>query len=495
MSDNLLFRQDSGAFVDVSSTSGIADGTRTSFQAAWIHLDDDDWIDLFVINDAGVELTCDMTNQAYLNNGDWTFSESSAALGLDVSLSSMSITVGDPDGDGEEEVFVTNQEADEFYAYPLETAGFFDRNADGLWVERAAELGLDEARWSWSAVWVDQDFDGVEELVVATNPFNLPGDGGEVEFYDNGLYRQIPVSGQEGIAFEEDTTSWPGRDRPLHCIVRGDVDGDGDPDGIGLGTGPFATVWINAVETAHPNRHGLTVAVCGTHSNSEAIGTRMILHASGHAQQRTLRAGEDLLAQHSTTQFFGLGTSTEADSLEVIWPNGVRFVLYGVAADSAYQIVQDAEEVHVEFGPVEGDSVLLHVVTPPKWTGIEWNGVESSESSQWAMVGEPTSGRVLWFHGLFEVEFDVDWTLLEEVMSGCTVSVADNYDPEATLDDGSCTYQGFCGPGTLWSMADQQCVLADPTCPPDVNGDGLIGVADILQVLSSYGESCSAGAD
>ena len=116
MSDNLLFRQDSGAFVDVSSTSGIADGTRTSFQAAWIHLDDDDWIDLFVINDAGVELTCDMTNQAYLNNGDWTFSESSAALGLDVSLSSMSITVGDPDGDGEEEVFVTNQEADEFYA-------------------------------------------------------------------------------------------------------------------------------------------------------------------------------------------------------------------------------------------------------------------------------------------------------------------------------------------------------------------------------------------
>ena len=47
----------------------------------------------------------------------------------------------------------------------------------------------------------------------------------------------------------------------------------------------------------------------------------------------------------------------------------------------------------------------------------------------------------------------------------------------------------------MWSVADEQCVLADPTCPPDVNGDGLIGVADILEVLSYYGESCSAVTD
>ena len=491
----MLFRQDSGAFVDVSQSSGIADGIRSSFQAAWIHLDDDELIDLFVINDAGVEFDCDMTNQAYLNNGDWTFSESSAALGLDASLSSMSITIGDPDGDGQEEMFVTNQEVDEFYPYPLETAGFFDRDGDGVWIEQASAVGLDEARWSWSAVWVDQDLDGVEELIVATNPFNLLGDGGEVEFYDNGLYRQTPLTGSEDIAFEEDTTSWPGRDRPMHCIVRGDLDGDGDPDGVGLGTGPFATVWVNDVETVHPNRQGLTVAVCGTHSNSEAIGTRMVLHSAGQTQQRTLRAGEDLFAQHSTTQFFGLGESAEADSLEVFWPDGMRWVLHDVAADSAYHIVQAADEVHVEFGPVSGDSVLLQLVTPPKWTGVEWNGMASSESSRWSLVGEPMSGRMLWFQGVFEVEFDVDWTLLEDVISGCTVPVADNYDSEATVDDGSCTYQGFCGPGTVWSVADQQCVLSDPTCPPDVNGDGLIGVADILEVLSYYGESCSAVTD
>ena len=221
----------------------------------------------------------------------------------------------------------------------------------------------------------------------------------------------------------------------------------------------------------------------------------MVLHSAGQTQQRTLRAGEDLFAQHSTTQFFGLGESAEADSLEVFWPDGMRWVLHDVAADSAYHIVQAADEVHVEFGPVSGDSVLLQLVTPPKWTGVEWNGMASSESSRWSLVGEPMSGRMLWFQGVFEVEFDVDWTLLEDVISGCTVPVADNYDSEATVDDGSCTYQGFCGPGTVWSVADQQCVLSDPTCPPDVNGDGLIGVADILEVLSYYGESCSAVTD
>jgi len=495
LTDNVLFRQDSGAFVDVSTSSGIADGLRSSFQAAWIHLNDDDLIDLFVINDAGVEFDCDMTNQAYLNQGDWTFTESSTALGLDVSLSSMSITMGDPDGDGQEEVFVTNQEADEFYPYPLETAGFFDRNGAGLWTERAADVGLDEARWSWSAVWVDLDLDGVEELVVATNPFNLPGDGGEVEFYDNGLYRQIPLDGTDTLLFEEDTSAWPGRDRPMHCIVRGDLDGDGDPDGVGLGTGPFATVWTNDVETVHPERHALTVRMCGTHSNSEAIGTRLVLHVDGAHQQRTLRAGEDLFAQHSTTQFFGLGESPMADSLEVFWPGGVRSVFHGLAADSAYHIVEAAEEVEVEFGPTVGDSILLHLMAPPKWTGIEWNGEASSQPSLWVPVGEPTSGRVLWFHGLFEVEFSVDWALLSDAFPGCTVPVADNYDPAATVEDGSCTYQGFCGPGTVWSVADGQCVLTDPTCPPDVNGDGLIGVADILEVLSYYGEPCSAVVD
>lgn len=491
MSGNVLLRHDGGAFTDLSASSGIGEGFQPSFQGVWMHLDDDALIDLLVIHDAGIELDCPVANAAYLNNGDWTFTESGAALNLDESMSAMSATLGDPDADGQEEIFITNQDTEELYDYPLLSAGFFDRNASGDWVERAAEVGVDADQWSWSALWVDMDLDGAEELMLATNPFSLSGSGEFVETYDNHLYRRSVGNIGAALHFEEDTTAWSGRDLPLHCIVRGDLDGDGDPDGVGLGMGPFAHVWVNEVDITHPQHHGLTVSVCGTHSNSEAIGTRMVLHANGQAQQRTLRAGEDLFVQHSTTQFFGLGESTMADSLELFWPNGTREVRFDLVADSAYRCVQSSDEVQIIFGEAAGDSIELVLQTPPKWTAIEWNGVASMNLTQTVLVGNPVAVNVQWFQGLFDVNLEVDWSALSDASSGCTNPIADNYVAEAIEDDGSCTYQSLCGSGTVWSASAGQCVSADPACPQDVNGDGVIGVSDILELLSFFGLICA----
>jgi endo-1,3(4)-beta-glucanase len=58
-----------------------------------------------------------------------------------------------------------------------------------------------------------------------------------------------------------------------------------------------------------------------------------------------------------------------------------------------------------------------------------------------------------------------------EEQAGCTYEVATNYSVEATMDDGSC----------LWGPV---------SCAEDVNLDGLVGVSDILLVLSSFGEQC-----
>lgn len=56
--------------------------------------------------------------------------------------------------------------------------------------------------------------------------------------------------------------------------------------------------------------------------------------------------------------------------------------------------------------------------------------------------------------------------------SGCTEPAADNFDPGAFFDDGSCTF----GP-------------AD-SCPMDLDEDGLVGVSDILQLLTYFGLVC-----
>ena len=53
----------------------------------------------------------------------------------------------------------------------------------------------------------------------------------------------------------------------------------------------------------------------------------------------------------------------------------------------------------------------------------------------------------------------------------CTYAGAENYASSATLDDGSC-------------------VFGSNACAEDVNGDGLVGVSDILIVLSTFGQVC-----
>ena len=97
---------------------------------------------------------------------------------------------------------------------------------------------------------------------------------------------------------------------------------------------------------------------------------------------------------------------------------------------------------------------------------------------------------------------------------GCTYSVACNYNESATLDDGSCDYcfclegtqwndslQGCevteaalamaCGEGTYWDDEAQAC-LTIVTCSQDLDGDGTIGVEDLMQLLSVYATDCEA---
>ena len=56
--------------------------------------------------------------------------------------------------------------------------------------------------------------------------------------------------------------------------------------------------------------------------------------------------------------------------------------------------------------------------------------------------------------------------------SGCTYSQANNYSSAAQWDDGSCTFSGTA------------------TDCPDNNGDGIVGVGDVLILLSAFGNSC-----
>ena len=75
---------------------------------------------------------------------------------------------------------------------------------------------------------------------------------------------------------------------------------------------------------------------------------------------------------------------------------------------------------------------------------------------------------------------------------GCTDETACNYDAAADVNDGTCEFGCLhCGPGTHWNAGSQLCVADLLACGwnPDANADAVIGVSDLLALLSVYGDT------
>ena len=289
------------------------------------------------------------------------------------------------------------------------------------------------------------------------------------------------ASGAPGIDASADLDQ-PGRD--VICWVQGDFDRDGRPDLVGMGLDQHVQMLHNQPNSANAQHHWMTVDLCGTHSNLEAIGSRVVVHAAGQSQTRYRRSGEGLYAQHSTTQFFGLGDAAVADSVEVFWPMGGRSVYHNVLADSAYRWVEAENEIAppAHWHPHRGR--LVWVAVSPQAPGISWPDGSSGDS-----IFVPAAAlqlRVVWRLVLRRRNRRLEPG--GRGIPGVHQPLGDNYDAAHTLEDGSCTFNSLCGAGTSWSTVTGRCEIL---CPEDVSGDGLINTSDILMLLAKYGDPCS----
>jgi hypothetical protein len=78
--------------------------------------------------------------------------------------------------------------------------------------------------------------------------------------------------------------------------------------------------------------------------------------------------------------------------------------------------------------------------------------------------------------------------------SGCTYPTAMNYNSSAVIDDGSCIFPGCTDPLASnynhLALFDNGTCEYIPPCPADLNGDGIIGVQDLLILIANYGSTC-----
>lgn len=78
---------------------------------------------------------------------------------------------------------------------------------------------------------------------------------------------------------------------------------------------------------------------------------------------------------------------------------------------------------------------------------------------------------------------------------GCTYPNAVNYNPAAEKDDGSCIYGGCTDVeafnfNPIAQQDDGSCIY-DNQCAADVNQDGVVGVADIIGIMTYFGNTCN----
>ena len=126
---------------------------------AFLDYDNDGWMDIYLVNSGPCDFytpSKSLRNALYRNNRDGTFTDVTTKAGVSGNAYGMGVAVGDYDGDGFPDLYVTQ------YARSI----LYHNNGDGTFSDVTAKAGVAAPGWSTSAVWFDYDNDGRLDLFV-----------------------------------------------------------------------------------------------------------------------------------------------------------------------------------------------------------------------------------------------------------------------------------------------------------------------------------------
>ncbi|HTZ57313.1 MAG TPA: CRTAC1 family protein [Acidobacteriaceae bacterium] len=131
----------------------------TGAGCAFLDYDNDGWMDIYLVNSG----KCDfynpnppLRNALYRNNRDGTFTDVTEKAGVAAGGYGQGVTVGDYDGDGFPDLYVTQ------YGRSI----LYHNNGDGTFTDVTEKAGVAAPGWGSSAVWFDYDNDGRLDLFV-----------------------------------------------------------------------------------------------------------------------------------------------------------------------------------------------------------------------------------------------------------------------------------------------------------------------------------------
>ncbi|MBN8248122.1 MAG: CRTAC1 family protein [Verrucomicrobia bacterium] len=334
-----LYRNEGGGrFTDISAASGVQVKNPSTgvpmaktLGVAPMDVDGDGWMDLAVANDT-------VQNLMFRNRHDGTFEEVGAlsgfafdsygnvrgAMGIDGCRFTKDGKIG----------FAIGNFANEMTALCVaqDTPG---GTAHPLFSDEAIAWGIggpSRDPLKFGIFFFDYDLDGRPDLLSVNG--HLEEAIGKIQ---NGQQYQQPAqlfwnAGDAGFTPVTAGQSGPDLFRPI--VGRGsayaDVDGDGDLDAVFSQVAGAPLLLRN--DQALGN-HFVRLKLVGTRSNRDAVGARIKLTAGGQTQWRDVASTRSYLSASELPVTFGLGKADRVESVEILWPSGVRQILTDVPVD------------------------------------------------------------------------------------------------------------------------------------------------------------------
>ncbi len=396
-----LFQQDKGVFNDVTIKSGIS-GSALSYglSIGISDLNNDGWVDFYVSNDYTIP------DYLYINNRDGTFTDELKQRLGHISHFSMGNDIADINNDGLADIFTLDMlpednkrqklllAPDNYEKFDLNLrSGFHHQymrnmlhlnNGNGTFSEVGQLAGISNTDWSWAPLFADYDNDGDKDLFITNGYFRDYTNLDFINYMESyvkskgslqrtdvlQIIEKMPSSNLSnylylnttGTSFSNVTKAF-GMDQSANSsgAAYADLDNDGDLDLIVNNINKPAFIYRN--ESKKEESNYLKVQLKGAAANTLGIGSRVTLYFENKIQSLEQSPARGYLSTVSSILHFGLGKSSQIDSLHITWNSGLHETISNVQVNQ--QLILEEINAQKLTSRKESSNPLLSEIGSP----------------------------------------------------------------------------------------------------------------------------------